>query len=55
MGLLSMTQRAQQIGAELAIEASPEGGTRVRLVWTAEAAQAAPAQGQSQVGRQAAN
>jgi signal transduction histidine kinase len=53
MGLLSMTQRAQQIGADLAFEARPEGGTRVRLVWTAEAAQAARAQ--SQVERQAAN
>jgi signal transduction histidine kinase len=52
MGLLSMTQRAQQIGAELAIEARPGGGTRVRLVW---AAQASRAQGRSQVGRQAAD
>ena len=52
MGLLSMTQRAQQIGAELAIEARPGGGTRVRLAW---AAQASRAQGQSQVGRRAAN
>jgi signal transduction histidine kinase len=46
MGLLSMTQRAQQIGADLTIEARPGGGTRVRLVWAAQVAKA-----QSQVGR----
>ena len=50
MGLLSMTQRAQKIGADLAIEAVPGGGTRVRLAWAAKAAGA-----QTQVGRQAAN
>jgi signal transduction histidine kinase len=46
MGLLSMTQRAHQIGADLTIEARPGGGTRVRLVWAAQVAKA-----QSQVGR----
>jgi signal transduction histidine kinase len=46
MGLLSMTQRAQQIGADLTIEARPGGGTRVRLVWAAQVAKA-----QSHVGR----
>ena len=52
MGLLSMIQRAQQIGADLTIAARPGGGTRVRLVW---AAQAARDHGQSHVRRQAAN
>jgi signal transduction histidine kinase len=50
MGLLSMTQRAHQIGADLTIEARPGGGTRVRLVWAAQAAKT-----RSQVGRQVAN
>jgi signal transduction histidine kinase len=35
MGLLSMTQRAQQIGASLEIAERPGGGTRVRLNWAA--------------------
>ena len=40
MGLLSMTQRAQQIGASLEIVKRPGGGTRVRLNWTARARRA---------------
>jgi signal transduction histidine kinase len=52
MGLLSMTQRAGQIGASLEIGARPGGGTRVRLVW---AAATRAARAQSQLGRQAAH
>ncbi len=35
MGLLNMTQRAEEIGAALEIGPRPEGGTRVGLVWVA--------------------
>lgn len=40
MGLLSMTQRAQQIGAPLEIGERPGGGTRVRIVWSVQATRA---------------
>ena len=50
MGLLSMTQRAQQIGASLEIGEHPRGGTRVRLVWAAQAPRA-----RSQVNREPPN
>jgi signal transduction histidine kinase len=50
MGLLSLTQRAQQIGASLEIGERPGGGTRVRLDW---AANARPAE--SAINRQPAN
>lgn len=43
MGLLSMTQRAQRIGASLEIVERPGGGTRVRLNWTARARRAGSA------------
>jgi len=43
MGLLSMTQRAQKIGASLEIVERPGGGTRVRLNWAARARRAASA------------
>jgi signal transduction histidine kinase len=33
LGLMSMRQRAESIGAELTIGRRPGGGTRVRLVW----------------------
>jgi len=33
LGLISMRQRAESIGAELTIGRRPGGGTRVRLVW----------------------
>lgn len=50
MGLLSMTQRAQQIGASLEIVERPGGGTRVRLNWAARATRAGSA-----INRQPAN
>jgi signal transduction histidine kinase len=43
MGLLSMTQRAQQIGASLEIVERPGGGTRIRLNWAARARRAGSA------------
>jgi signal transduction histidine kinase len=43
MGLLSMTQRAQTIGASLEIVERPGGGTRVRLNWAARARRAGSA------------
>jgi len=43
MGLLSMTQRAQTIGASLEIVERPGGGTRVRLNWAARARRAGAA------------
>lgn len=33
LGLMNMAQRAEAIGAELAVGRRPGGGTRVRLVW----------------------
>jgi signal transduction histidine kinase len=49
LGFLTMAQRAAKLGAELAVADRPEGGTRVRVVWSggaaspaAEGAQAAP-------------
>jgi signal transduction histidine kinase len=33
LGLMTMTQRAEAIGAELSVGRRPGGGTRVRLVW----------------------
>jgi signal transduction histidine kinase len=43
MGLLSMTQRAQQIGASLEIVERPGGGTRVWLIWAAQRSRAGSA------------
>ena len=43
MGLLSMTQRAQTIGASLEIVERPGGGTRGRLNWAARARRAGSA------------
>jgi signal transduction histidine kinase len=41
LGFLTMAQRAAKLGAELVIADRPEGGTRVRVVWTGEAASTA--------------
>ena len=35
LGIVSMAQRAEAIGARLVLAAPPEGGTRVRLEWQA--------------------
>lgn len=35
LGLVSMAQRAETIGAQLTLTGRPGGGTRVRLAWTA--------------------
>jgi two-component system, NarL family, sensor histidine kinase UhpB len=46
LGLLTMTQRAETVGATLKIGRRPGGGTRVSFIWeraTAPAAAAAPA------------
>lgn len=37
LGFLTMAQRADKLGAELAVADRPEGGTRVRVVWSGEA------------------
>ncbi len=37
LGFLTMTQRAAKLGAELAVADRPEGGTRVRVVWSGAA------------------
>jgi signal transduction histidine kinase len=37
LGFLTMAQRAAKIGADLSVADRPEGGTRVRLAWTADA------------------
>ena len=34
LGFLTMAQRAAKLGAELAVADRPEGGTRVRVVWS---------------------
>jgi two-component system sensor histidine kinase UhpB len=34
LGFLTMAQRALKLGAELAVADGPEGGTRVRVVWS---------------------
>jgi signal transduction histidine kinase len=34
LGFLTMAQRASKLGAELAVAERPEGGTRVRVVWS---------------------
>jgi signal transduction histidine kinase len=34
LGFLTMTQRAAKLGAELEVADRPEGGTRVRVVWS---------------------
>jgi len=38
LGFLTMAQRAAKLGADLAIADRPEGGTRVRVVWSGGAA-----------------
>ena len=38
LGFLTMAQRAAKLGAELAVADRPEGGTRVRVVWSGGAA-----------------
>ena len=38
LGFLTMAQRAAKLGAELAVADRPEGGTRVRVVWSGDAA-----------------
>ena len=38
LGFLTMAQRAAKLGAELAVVDRPEGGTRVRVVWSGGAA-----------------
>ena len=43
LGLMSMSQRAEAIGADLSIGRRPGGGTRVRLVWEGAAEPASPA------------
>ncbi len=45
LGLMSMSQRAEAIGADLSIGRRPGGGTRVRLVWEGAAEPASPAHG----------
>jgi signal transduction histidine kinase len=37
LGFLTMAQRAAKLGAELAVADRPEGGTRVRVVWSGAA------------------
>ncbi len=37
LGLSGMTQRAEAIGADLTVGPGPEGGTRVKLAWSAPA------------------
>jgi signal transduction histidine kinase len=44
LGFLTMAQRAAKLGAELAVADRPEGGTRVRVVWSGAAA-SQPAEG----------
>jgi len=41
LGFLTMAQRAAKLGADLAIADRPEGGTRVRVVWSGGAASTA--------------
>jgi signal transduction histidine kinase len=41
LGFLTMAQRAAKLGAELAVDDRPEGGTRVRVVWSGGADRAA--------------
>jgi signal transduction histidine kinase len=38
LGFLTMAQRAAKLGADLAVEDRPDGGTRVRVVWSGGAA-----------------
>ena len=47
LGLLTMAQRAEAIGAELRIGRRPGGGTRVSVVWEANASTAHVAEGAS--------
>jgi signal transduction histidine kinase len=47
LGLLTMTQRSEAVGAELQIGRRPGGGTRVSVVWEASASAAHVAEGAS--------
>ena len=47
LGLLTMTQRSEAVGAELRIGRRPGGGTRVSVVWEANASTAHVAKGAS--------
>ena len=50
LGFLTMTQRAAKLGAELAVADRREGGTRVRVTWSAAAASPAAAGARATAG-----